>query len=107
MSFQKVPRVGELYHHLKHDPENLFSYLYVVVGLSLDTEEDNLEVVYAPLYETDQEMFNRDLDLFIGTKQVDGEERPRFRQVTDSEDIQTIRNSGRLGRWASLLPVND
>ena len=107
MSFQKIPRAGEFYHHLKHDENDLFSYLYVVVGLSLDTEEDTLEVVYAPLYETDQEMFNRDLDLFIGTKEVEGKEQPRFRQVTDGQDIETIRNSGRLGRWANLVPAND
>ena len=104
MSFQKIPRAGEFYHHLKHDPNDFFSYLYVVVGLSLDTEEGNLEVVYAPLYDTDQELFNRDLNLFIGTKEVDGKEQPRFRQVTAAADIKTIRQSGRLGRWRGVLP---
>ena len=99
MSFTKVPRAGEFYYHAKHDPTDFFSYLYVVVGLSLDTEEENLEVVYAPLYETDQELFNRDLELFMGEK--DGQ--PRFTQVTDQAELQRIYDSGRAEKWTSFL----
>ena len=99
MSFTKVPRTGEFYYHANHDPKDFFSYLYVVVGLSLDTEEENLEVVYAPLYETDHELFNRDLELFTGDKNGS----PRFIQVTDETDLQHIYDSGRAEKWTSLL----
>ena len=99
MNFAKVPRAGEFYYHAKHDPTDFFSYLYVVVGLSLDTEEENLEVVYVPLYETDQELFNRDLEIFMGEK--DG--RPRFVQVTDPNKLQKIYDSGRATKWTGVF----
>lgn len=100
---KNIPQVGEFYWHMKHEPNNLFSYLYIVVGVSLDTEEGNKEVVYAPLYETDHQLFNRDLELFVGVKIVGGESVPRFTQVKDNELIQQIYDSGRITKWTSLL----
>ncbi len=99
----KIPKVGEFYWHMKHEEGDLFSYLYIIIGLSLDTEEDNLEVIYAPLYDTDYELFNRDLNIFMGTKTIDGKEVPRFTQVVDTKKLEQIYDSGRIAKWKSIL----
>jgi hypothetical protein len=99
----QIPQSGDFYWHMKHDSNDFFSYLYIIIGVSLDTEADNLEVVYAPLYETKHQLFNRDLELFIGSKKENGVEVPRFTKVTNQEDIAKIYDSGSITKWTNLF----
>jgi hypothetical protein len=55
---------------------------YFVLGLSRNTETNEVCVVYRPLYETDwPQLVHRNVAMFCETVTVDGKEVPRFRLV--------------------------
>jgi hypothetical protein len=55
---------------------------YFVLGLSRDTETDEVCVVYRPLYETQwPQLFHRNAQMFLENVIVDGIAQPRFRPV--------------------------
>ncbi|WP_334190107.1 DUF1653 domain-containing protein [Noviherbaspirillum sp.] len=56
--------------------------LYFVLGLSKNTETNEVCVVYRPLYETDwPQLVHRPLDMFTEDVVVDGKRMPRFKRV--------------------------
>lgn len=55
---------------------------YFVLGLSRNTETNEVCVVYRPLYETDwPQLVHRNADMFCESVTVDGRQVPRFRLV--------------------------
>ena len=55
---------------------------YFVLGLSRNTETNEVCVVYRPLYETDwPQLVHRNADMFSETVTVDGRQVPRFRFI--------------------------
>lgn len=70
-----------IYHHFKDASKE-----YEVLGTALHTETAELMAVYRPLYETDQELFVRPLEMFLGTvdKPELGYAGPRFVRVRDA-----------------------
>lgn len=97
------PKYGEFYYHMKHDQNDFWSYLYMCIGVGFDTEDEQEKVGYVPLYETDKDFFAREISLFMGTKEVDGKQIPRFTKVIDKEIIKKIYDSGRVTKRAGLL----
>lgn len=67
--------------------------LYEVIGTALQTETDELLVIYRPLYESQHSLFARPYEMFIETVQVDGRSLLRFeklpskvRRITDDHN---------------------
>jgi len=55
---------------------------YFVLGLSRNTETNEVCVVYRPLYETDwPQLVHRNARMFFETVTVDGQQVPRFRPI--------------------------
>jgi hypothetical protein len=63
------------YRHYKN------KQLYEVLDVALQTETNELLVVYRPLYESEHELFARPYDMFIEKIEVDGQSVPRFERV--------------------------
>lgn len=55
--------------------------LYEVIGLALETETEDLLVIYRPLYENEYELFARPASMFTETVVLDGKSVPRFEKV--------------------------
>ena len=55
--------------------------LYEVIGLALETETEELLVIYRPLYENEYELFARPASMFTETVLLDGKSVPRFEKV--------------------------
>ena len=55
--------------------------LYEVIGLALETETEELLVIYRPLYENEYELFARPASMFTETVVLDGKSVPRFEKV--------------------------
>ncbi len=52
---------------------------YFVLGLSRNTETNEVCVVYRPLYETDwPQLVHRNMEMFCENVKIDGAEVPRF-----------------------------
>jgi hypothetical protein len=56
--------------------------LYEVIGLALETEVEELLVIYRPLYENEYELFARPASMFTETIVLDGKSVPRFQKIT-------------------------
>lgn len=56
---------------------------YEVIGIALATEDNQLQVVYKPLYDSEYDMFVRPLAMFTETVTINGVSRPRFDLVDD------------------------
>ena len=73
----QIPTVepGVYYHYkdpLKH---------YEVIGVGQNTETDEFEVIYKPLYESEVEYWTRSYTMFVGSIEKDGKIIPRFTKV--------------------------
>ena len=55
--------------------------LYEVIGLALETETEELLVIYRPLYENEYELFARPASVFTETIVLDGKSVPRFQKI--------------------------
>ena len=55
--------------------------LYEVIGLALETEAEELLVIYRPLYENEYELFARPASMFTETVVLDGKSVPRFQKI--------------------------
>ena len=55
--------------------------LYEVIGLALETEAEELLVIYRPLYENEYELFARPASMFTETIVLDGKSVPRFQKI--------------------------
>lgn len=55
--------------------------LYEVIGLALETETEELLVIYRPLYENEYELFARPASMFTETVVLDGKPVPRFQKI--------------------------
>ena len=57
--------------------------LYQVVGTALQTETEELLVIYRPLYKTDYELFARPEAMFTEIVTIKGAKQLRFEKVDD------------------------
>lgn len=57
--------------------------LYEVIGTALQTETNEQQVIYKPLYKNEQKLFARPLSMFTGTVEIDGLKVDRFEKVSD------------------------
>ena len=55
--------------------------LYEVIGLALETETEELLVIYRPLYENEYELFARPASMFTETVLLDGKSVSRFQKI--------------------------
>ncbi len=94
MDESELPAKG-FYVHYKHDPKReKHNYMYEVVGVGRNTEENTLTVLYRPLYKSDwmppADYQSRPLDMFVGNIEKDGKWKPRFSLVTDEKLIAEL-----------------
>lgn len=89
------PKPGEMWRHYKYDPntnEVLNEYVYTIIGIgyfkSRNKEDEELCVMYRPLYESRHlkenggaDMYVRPLEIFMEKVQVGGSEVWRFEKV--------------------------
>jgi hypothetical protein len=61
--------------------------LYEVIGLALETETEELLVIYRPLYENEYELFARPASMFTETVVLDGKSVPRFQKITSKNRL--------------------
>lgn len=52
-----------------------------MIGLALETETEDLLVIYRPLYENEYELFARPVSMFTETVVLDGQSVSRFENV--------------------------
>lgn len=64
----------------RHNKKGL---LYRVIGTALQTETEELLVVYKPLYESEYEFFARPYTMFIEEVALNGEMKPRFEKINE------------------------
>lgn len=91
----QIPENG-FYAHYKHDiiDEDIFNYVYEVVGMGRNTEDKTYTVLYRPMYKNDWMLpatyQSRPLELFIGNETYNGEVVPRFTRITDPKAISDL-----------------
>ncbi len=83
------------YYHYKHkDDDPVLKYAYEVLGTCLGTEDENVYVLYEPLYEDNHiglcNWYIRPYDMFIETLIVDSKPVSRFKLITDKKVIDLI-----------------
>ncbi len=61
--------------------------LYEVIGLALETETEEVLVIYRPLYENEYELFARPASVFTETIVLDGKSVPRFQKITSKTRV--------------------
>ena len=61
--------------------------LYEVIGLALETETEELLVIYRPLYENEYELFARPASMFTETVVLDGKSVPRFEKINSKAQV--------------------
>lgn len=61
--------------------------LYEVIGLALETETEDLLVIYRPLYENEYELFARPVSMFTETVVLDEKSVPRFQKITSKTRV--------------------
>lgn len=59
--------------------------LYEVIGTALQTETDEMLVIYRPLSDNKFELFARPRDMFAENVVLDGQEVPRFERLDEHE----------------------
>ena len=55
--------------------------LYDVLGVALNTETEEFEVIYRPLYDAEYELFARQYPMFVQTVEIDSVIVPRFEKL--------------------------
>jgi hypothetical protein len=81
-----LPEKG-YYYHYKHTDKDISNYSYEVIGVAKDTEDGSFAVIYRPLYINDHietaDFYNRPLDMFMSTVNLNGRDIPRFTKILD------------------------
>lgn len=89
------------YYHYKHNPEIINDYAYEVLGVSLDTEDNTLSVIYRPLYENtflkNADFFSRPLKMFLEDVTVEGKIIPRFQKISDPDILDQLKKLNEQG----------
>lgn len=62
---------------------NKTGHLYEVIGAALQTETNEILVVYRPLWDSEHELYARPYEMFVEQVELDGETKPRFEKVRD------------------------
>lgn len=96
------PKIGGFYYHYKHDPQgSVDNYAYKIINIGHHTEVEGLResamVIYAPLYvaagvyKEGKHFDVRPLHMFLEEVTKDGKTFPRFREITDPELIEKLK----------------
>jgi hypothetical protein len=95
---QNYIKIGEYYYHYKHqDSKGILDYAYQIIGTAIHTENEEILVLYKPLYQSDYletqktECFARPLSMFLEKIEIDDKVMPRFRLITDHTLIKEIQ----------------
>jgi hypothetical protein len=91
-----IPAKG-FYRHYKHDPKGgPFNYMYEVVGIGRNTEDDTYAVLYRPLYKSDwmppADYQSRPFEMFIENVEKEGISMSRFTLITDPNLISQLED---------------
>lgn len=94
MEAQEFPQKG-FYQHYKHDPQGApQNYMYEVVGIARNTEDNSFSVLYRPLYESEwmppADFQSRPLEMFVESVEKEANKIPRFTKITDPELVQNL-----------------
>jgi hypothetical protein len=88
----KYPQKGDYYYHYKHDrSKDRSNYAYIIEGIAVHSETEELMVAYRPLYSGNHvEEFGADcnvrpLDMFCEDVDKPDYQGPRFRKMTEEE----------------------
>lgn len=57
--------------------------LYEVIGVALQTEAEELLVIYRPLYPIEYELFARPYEMFVEQVLIDGIRKARFEKISE------------------------
>ena len=95
-----IPKPGFYYHH-KHDPKGeITNYAYEVIGVGMDTESREFNVIYRPLYQNTflgkAQYCIRPYEIFIGQVEKGGKMVPRFVKIEDKEVIEELSGIRRV-----------
>lgn len=79
--------IGDIVQHFKHVDtiNNPLNYIYKIIGIALNTDNDTYCVVYQALY-GDEQLFTRSIDDFYS--KVDLVKYPQAKQIYKFEKIQ-------------------
>ena len=95
---EKIPKAGDFYYHFKHNSnKDLFNYAYIIIGIAIHSETEELLVAYKPLYSPNHVFDNkcdfcvRPLNMFIENVEKPNYIGPRFRLITDAQTIDQLR----------------
>lgn len=61
--------------------------LYEAIGLALETETEEILVIYRPLYENEYELFARPASMFTETVVLNGKPVPRFEKINSKAQV--------------------
>lgn len=83
------------YYHYKHNPEiSINNYSYEVVGIAKNTEDNTLNVIYRPLYESKflsgANYFSRPYHMFVEEIVIDNKTVPRFSKISNPTLISSL-----------------
>lgn len=91
----KYPIKGEYYYHYKHNPDkDILNYAYIIEGIAVHSETEELLVVYRPLYSGNHvEDYNADfnvrpLEMFCEDVDKPDYKGPRFRKMSGNEVVE-------------------
>lgn len=62
---------------------NKTGHLYEVIGVAVQTETEEILVVYRPLWDSQHDLYARPYAMFVEQVELDGETKPRFEKVPD------------------------
>jgi hypothetical protein len=93
---KEMPEPG-FYYHKKHDPAGgITDHAYEVMGVGYHTETGEYTVTYRPLYrasfsyENGLFAYNRPLEMFMDSAEVDSVEVRRFTRITDLDLVHEL-----------------
>jgi hypothetical protein len=92
-----LPQKG-FYVHYKHTEDGeKHNYMYEVVGIGRNTEDENLTVLYRPLYKSEfmppADLQSRPLNMFMESVEIGGVSKPRFQMITDQALIRELEEA--------------
>ncbi len=87
-SSSNFPIKSDFYRHYKHDPSrHPHDHTYEIMGIGRGTEDELFYVMYRPVYPNDwlppADVQLREVGMFMETVEKNGQNIPRFAQITD------------------------
>lgn len=81
---------SEFYYHYKHDPKDIASFAYEVLGEGYHTEDESKFIVYRSLSK-EPKYWLRPHSMFFDEVTKKGKTFPRFQKITDEKIIDALK----------------